>query len=220
MSLCTIPTNEGLYGFGIRLSFYIQWVTIIAADYVFTPSRSVRERAVTFLMEVAVFIALTKHSGDASITAAEAYICSLLISTTLTFHIPDMAWRLLCGCKRECDLSLGSKWRNWATTTRDFLTGMRAVYIVALCGYEFWFWSTGLKTLQSSARDYAHCPSWVGFVFSEVRLDSRGFAGFHITLYALLLAGAVYTAAASMYNRYGERERRKARRKWRRRMRR
>ncbi|OIW28994.1 hypothetical protein CONLIGDRAFT_715425 [Coniochaeta ligniaria NRRL 30616] len=39
MSNCTIAANQGMYGFGIRLSFYIQWVTIIAADYVFTPTR-------------------------------------------------------------------------------------------------------------------------------------------------------------------------------------
>lgn len=61
MPSCAIPTNDGMYGFGIRLSFYIQWATIIAADYVFTPSRSVRERAAAFLMEAAVLIALAKH---------------------------------------------------------------------------------------------------------------------------------------------------------------
>lgn len=218
MPSCTIPANEAMYGFGIRLSFYVQWAAIIAADYVFTPSRSVRERAVTFLMEVAVLIALAKHSREGSITAAEAYICSLLVSTTLLFHVPSVFWRMLCCCKTECDLLLGSRWRSWATPARDFLTGMRACYIVGLCGYEFWFWSAGVETL-TEARDDTRCQR-LGFLFGQVRLASGAFAGFQIVMYALLLAGAVYTAATGMHERCGERERQRARRKWRRRMRR
>lgn len=82
MPTCSISANQGIYDFGVRLSFYMQWVTIIAADYVFTPTRSVRERAVMFLMECAGFVALAKQSIDKDITAIEVYICSLLISCT------------------------------------------------------------------------------------------------------------------------------------------
>jgi len=215
MPSCTLPTNEGLYGFGIRLSFYINWAAIILADYVFNPSRSVRERAATFLLEVAVFVALAKHSQDRTITAVEAYICSFLVTATLTLHIPSVLWRAACCWRRECDLALYSRWRNWATASRDFLTGLRAVYVVALCGWGFWFWTGGLRSLARNER----C-SRVGFGFGKVRLDSPGLAGFHIAIYAALLAGAGWNAAAGMYNRCGERERRKKRREWRMRMRR
>lgn len=205
-----------MYGFGIRLSFYMQWVNIIAADYVFTPTCSARERAVAFLLECAVFFALAKHSMDNDITAVEAYICSLLISCTLAFHIPSMLWRVLSCCQEECDLSLGSRWRSWATCGRDFLTAMRFLYTLGLCSYQFWFWAAGL--LIMSARD-GRCPR-VGFAFGPVSLDSQGLAVFHIVLYAALLVGALWTVAASIYLKGGERKRRKARRKWRRAMRR
>lgn len=216
MPPCTLPSNQGIYGFGIRLSFYIQWATIIAADYVFTPTHSVRERAVTFLMECAVFFALAKHSMDNDFTGVEAYICSLLISCTLVFHIPSMLWRVVCCCQEECDLSLGSRWRSWATCEGNFLTAMRFLYTLGLCCYQFWFWTTGLHTM--GARD-GRCPR-VGFAFNPVSLDIQGLAAFHIVLYAALLVGALWTAAASVYLRRGERKRRKARRKWRRAMRR
>jgi hypothetical protein len=92
------------------------------------------------------------------------------------------------------------------------LIGVRFLYILGLCCYQFWFWSSGLHTL--SARD-GQC-SMVGFAFSPVPLDSQGLAAFHIVLFAALLVGTHWTAAVSIYSRNGERKRRSARRKWRR----
>jgi hypothetical protein len=207
---CAIAANAGMYGLGIRMSFYILWGTIVLADCVFTPSRSVVERGAASLLEWSVFIALVKLSSDNSIGAAEAYICSLLVTCTLVFHVPGTAWRFLCGFRNEFDLSLGSTWRSWSSPARNVLTAVRFVFLLVVCAYEFWFWSGGIEALD---RGRDQCRSY-GYLFGRLPLDgSSVLRSVSVTFYALLLVGALATAGAVLAS--SERERSETRQAWR-----
>jgi hypothetical protein len=94
---------------------------------------------------------------------------------------------------------------------------MRAFYLVALCIWEFWFWSVGLRSL-AEARD-PYCSRF-RFGFRIVEVDNQRLEIFHLVVYSLLLAGMLYAVWEGMYNRDGEVERAKKRRRWRRRMKR
>lgn len=179
MAPCNIQVHSEMYGLGIRVGFYIQWLGIIIAYWL--GESSIQDlRVLNTLCVFAASVALIIQTALNTMHAAEIYIVLLLVFGQFYFAIPLYLWRLITGCNPRWNLS---RWPQAPSSpVFRFLTFL---LFVVLLGYQMWFWTSAIRRLRTECDQY-------GFLFTKLPLDNPGFIAVNIMFNLALLLGAVW----------------------------
>ncbi|KAI0844951.1 hypothetical protein F5Y00DRAFT_273435 [Daldinia vernicosa] len=140
---CPIQGKPDLYGLGVRLGLYLQFIAIVLARPSVKPTfKAIAGSTVAFVL--ANFIVLVKESASRTLFAPEAYLLFLLLVPQLMVNI--------------INLDISRKHINPRSAITLLLWG-------SFCFYFSWFWWVGLDVLPASG-----CEDEFGFFFTKVSL--------------------------------------------------
>jgi hypothetical protein len=190
---CSSPGNSDMYGFGIRLGFYTQWLSgalaaVICGIRAFD-ERAFRDaeprpidsfdvisaRSALFGFTVAVFIAILAQTATRTNTTLDLYISLLLCfgyfySYPIKFFIGQTAVR----ASPEFDI-------------------LQHSLLLAVHGFKLWFWAA--KVLTPTSRP-GECQSY-GFLFYRLQLKSDIMRFVNIALDSCMVVVFGYFLAAA-----------------------
>lgn len=166
-----------MYGLGIRIAFYLQWFgTLFAAWLAPTEVPGLRLSNAFFIS--ATFLALLIQTSRNTLTSLDIYITLLLTYGAYYYYVPVYAWRFVSGCSPFWD---PTRWPIVRATAQ--YTVLNLWLLIAVTGYQMWFWTTGVKSLprtDTGCREY-------GFFFAKVPLKDGLFVAVNIFFAIVLL---------------------------------
>lgn len=129
--------NSDLYGVGVRVGLYAQWVATLLST-VFEPRSEAGLRTTNLIIQLAVFIGLCTESAAATTTTT---------TTTMTDPHPHpsaavITQFLLCG-------SLSSVTGDGVSHLRSLSGVARLFFYTAFSAYGCWFWFTGVDVMRA-----------------------------------------------------------------------
>ncbi|KAK7184393.1 hypothetical protein PSPO01_09427 [Paraphaeosphaeria sporulosa] len=182
MAVCKIEGNSDMYGLGIRLGYYFQWYGAILARWL-APSEVKSLAFSTDVFVAATFLALVilTLTDVESLEPVETYIVLLLMFGAYLALVPIYVWRLLTACDPYWDptryprVNLGAMSANLSFTL-----------LIGVLVFQYWFWFDRVPDL-----DHRSCQQY-GFVFGEVRLNSKASVVLHALMYFWLGLVCIY----------------------------
>lgn len=169
-TICELSGNSDMYGLGIRIGSYLQWLSLlIAARYV--PSELPGLRTSNAFFTSATFIGLVVETALQDIEITEIYITMLLVFGSQYIWLTAMLWRVFTPSEPESSKSSLMHWFSFGLVQ------------VAQIGFQLWFW---IFKVAKFARRENTCQRF-GFGFYKFGLTSDGFRIFNILLKAALL---------------------------------
>ncbi|KAH8743535.1 hypothetical protein F5883DRAFT_655757 [Diaporthe sp. PMI_573] len=151
---CAMVGDADLYGIGIRLGFYLQWiitlvVTYNALDY------EMLHRTITIILQLGLFSIMLLHTTTRSLRAADAAIGFwLLFGALVSLAADGSAFGVLSGI-------------------------VRMAFYTLLSGYEAWLWFGGIDALAArrphTRADGAACDTVV--FFGGATAENEAFRG-------------------------------------------
>lgn len=177
-----------MYGLGIRIAFYLQWVGTLFAARI-APREVPGLRLSNSFFISATFLALLIQTSRRTVSSLDIYITLLLTYCAYYFYVPIYAWRFVTGCNPFLD---PTRWPLVKATMHYdmFHTPM----LIAVSIYQLWFWTTGLKSLPTTdtgCREY-------GFFFAKVPLKDSLFVAVNIFFAIILLLCCCWSLAITM----------------------
>ncbi|KAI2626758.1 hypothetical protein GGR54DRAFT_485040 [Hypoxylon sp. NC1633] len=140
---CAIAGNPDLYGLGVRLGLYLQFIALVLArPSVRLAFKAINSSTIAFIL--ANFIVLVRESSKETLKAPEAYLLFFLLVPQLTVN------------------AIGSDLWRGSPDPRGFIA---VLLWGAFCGYYTWFWWIGLDVIP-----IAGCGEEYGFFFTKVSL--------------------------------------------------
>jgi hypothetical protein len=125
-TVCGFDGNADLYGIGVRVGLYLQWITTLLTT-LFQPADERVLRVINLLIQSAIFIGLILLTNRQQVRAIEPIISIWLIFGALS--------------------SLSGSGMN---PLGHFSGVYRILLYTAVAGYSCWFWFTGLDSLLSA----------------------------------------------------------------------
>ncbi|KAJ4287720.1 hypothetical protein N0V90_012424 [Kalmusia sp. IMI 367209] len=173
MAVCKFEGKSDMYGLGIRLGFYFQWVGAILAR-IMAPSEI---RSLTFsndLFVAAAFLALIISTANDvySLEPVETYIVLLLMFGVYLVLVPIYIWRLLTACDPYWDPTRYPRVNLGAVSAN-----LSFILLIGILVFQYWFWFDRVPDL-----DHRNCQQY-GFVFGQVRLNSKVSVVLHALMY-------------------------------------
>ncbi|KAH7165707.1 hypothetical protein EDB81DRAFT_780205 [Dactylonectria macrodidyma] len=155
---CNLEGNPDLYGIGVRIGLYAQWMATLLVT-LFDPRSEGPYRVINLIMQCAIFLGLCIDSTNGG-TAVGSVIAQIL----------------LCG-------SLSSLTGNGISHAGSFSGIFRVLFYTALSSYGCWFWFTGVDQMRTPEcseeivffgrasingpfRDFGKAASIIGIVIS------------------------------------------------------
>ncbi|KAI0180806.1 hypothetical protein GGR52DRAFT_5982 [Hypoxylon sp. FL1284] len=140
---CPIEGNSDLYGLGVRLGLYLQFIALVLAR----PSArhafdALSASTIAFILSN--FIVLAQQSVTRALLAPEAYLLFYLLAPQLAVNV------------------LGT---DFHAATISYIGFVTMLLWGAFCFYFSWFWWVGLDVLNRSG-----CEDEFGFFFTRVSL--------------------------------------------------
>ena len=124
---CTIGGNPDLYGVGIRVGLYLQWISTLLST-IFVPGDEDILRVANLLVQSAIFVALLHLSARGDLHAVDAVLATWLVFGALSSLSGSGINPLGC-----------------------FSGTFRVLFYTAFASYACWFWFSGLDAIL--ARD-------------------------------------------------------------------
>lgn len=125
---CSYQGNSDLYGVGVRVGLYAQWVATLLST-VFEPRSEAGLRTTNLIIQLAVFIGLCTESTRATTTTTTPHPSAGVITQFL-----------LCG-------SLSSVTGDGVSHLRSVSGAARLLFYTALSAYGCWFWFAGVDVM-------------------------------------------------------------------------
>jgi len=179
---CAVPGNADMYGLGIRLGFYLQWFTSIAANFLMLKAEIASTRFAIYSYLTAVFTALTIQTARGAVTDLDRYIVLLLCFGSYYSQVVIFLWRAVTCFKKELD---PTRWT--ALAAKLPLRVYSQVVLVAIVVSQFVFWLTlpsGQVGSSSVCRRY-------GFLFGPVSLYGVALKVVNLSLSSFLVCISV-----------------------------
>ncbi|KAH8733905.1 hypothetical protein BGZ61DRAFT_445495 [Ilyonectria robusta] len=132
-SQCDLTGNPDLYGIGVRIGLYSQWIATLLVT-LFDSRNEGAYRVVNLIMQCAIFLGLCTDSSQGG-SAVGSIVTQLL----------------LCG-------SLSSLTGNGISHSGSFSGICRVLFYIALSSYGCWFWYTGIDEMT-----IPNCPEQIAF---------------------------------------------------------
>jgi hypothetical protein len=174
---CTSADAKDMYGIGIRLGFYLQWLAGALAALLQVNGDVSSIRTTLYCFTLATFLALIVQTANAKNNTVDIYV-SLLLCFGFFYSWPIKIFRRY----------------TRVTASKEFNVLQHAL-MFAVAGFKLWFWARRVTRPQPNCNQY-------GFLFSRQELDSAGMRTVNLTLDCLLLVALAYTA----YRLYNENE--------------
>lgn len=129
LDICSLSGNPDLYGIGVRVGLYLQWITTLLTTLL-DPGEEELLRIINLLIQSSIFIGLAFLTSRHEIEAIDPVICVWLLFGALS--------------------SLSGSGMN----PLGHYSGLfRILLYTALTGYALWFWFLGLDALLQRAWD-------------------------------------------------------------------
>lgn len=125
---CTYQGTSDLYGVGVRVGLYAQWIATLLST-VFEPRSEAGLRTTNLIIQLAVFIGLCTESTHATTTTTTPHPSAAVITQFL-----------LCG-------SLSSVTGDGVSHLHSLSGAARLFFYTALAAYGCWFWFTGIDIM-------------------------------------------------------------------------
>jgi len=170
-----------MYGLGIRLGFYITWLSGILAGWL-APDEV---KGIAFTLDVfvfATFLALVIQVALDSLKLVEVYIVLLLTFGNYIALVFYWIWRILTRFNPYLDPSRSPRVRTSRTTS-----DLRTLLLLAVVAFQLWFW-LGLVPVKVSELE---CPEY-GILFTKLDLDNTALRVTNIVLNFLLGTILIY----------------------------
>jgi len=152
--VCGLDGNPDLTGLGVRSAFYIQTISFaIAGEFLDAEAGYLHSSTIGLLL--AILVALLRETIRGSLFAPEVAVVMWLFTLQLVASVGTVRKTVPSGDKRVLAV-------EWITLR------LHVVLILALIGYQAWFWFVGLDSLPRTA-----CTEWT-FFFTKV--DVRGWS--------------------------------------------
>jgi len=180
MALCPVAQagHPDMYGLGIRLAFYIQWIGLIIVEYL-DESELIVIRLLGLALSAAAFIGLLFQAPANHLTLAEAYLVLLLAMSIYIFMIPIYLWKAATRFDPYWDpLRCTAEKRSPAFRMLNF------VLLMALSCLGIWYWCAFVANRQQDCDDY-------GFFFSRVSVQNKAFIAFNAMISFIILLGSL-----------------------------
>jgi len=171
---CTFIGNSDLYGLGIRIGIYLQWISGLLANS--THADSVQDMLATnTIFLIALFTAMAIITAKDTVLAAEVTIL-LQFCFGFLFTV-SLTWGLRVSARQ---LNSAKEYKKHVYFP---LLGsiIRLCLATAICAYNVWFWFVGVGKLSEET-----CHP-VGFLFAAVDLLRRARVFFKIVSVAALV---------------------------------
>ncbi|KAF7563217.1 hypothetical protein G7046_g912 [Stylonectria norvegica] len=175
MILCQGEGRPDMYGLGIRIAFYIQWIGAIIVEGL--DEQDLPDiQLVGFLQSTAVTIALfAQVAGNHRVQPIDIYLALVLSMGIFIFMVPIYVWRMLTCFNKHLDPLRGSK-----ETQSSFFKLCNFVLLLSNAGIGVWYYTT---YLPDPARD---CEQY-GFFFNKVELGDKGYIAFSSIFYLCII---------------------------------
>lgn len=174
-----VPTcgNSDMYGLGIRLGFYLQWLAGALAALLNIRSDIVAVRSCLFAFTLAVFIAIiVQTTRSPTLTSADIFI-TLLLCFGYFYSLP---FKLLM--------------KNTRVVASLEFDALQHMLLLAVSGYKLWFWSTGV---MHSKNPY-NCKEF-GFPFRRHKLDSPNVRAFYLVTDCFVIITVAWMRSRIVY---------------------
>lgn len=187
MATCHFDGNPDMYGLGIRLGFYLQWLGLILADALGVHHEITGIRFTNTSFVVAEFLAILIQISQMTIEPLDIYIALLLCYGAYLFLLPLYLWRIMTRCDPRLD---PTRWH--VVQPGNFDNQLNYLLLIAVSSFQIWFWSV------AAIREPVSC-GYHAFIFVKVQLDNTGFRAANICLYSglLVIATLSYIALAT-----------------------
>lgn len=193
---CAIEGNADMYGLGIRLGFYLQWLASVLANLLMTKAEIHTTRFAMNTYTSAVFVALVVQITRGTATALDTYIVLLLCFGSHYSMVPIFLWRAMTGFDARWDPTRWTIVRS-SLPLRVFST----VVITAVAVLQILFWTQAVATKENGMG--RGCLQY-GFVFRPVPLRDREIMAINVAFSGATLLIAVLSWADWVVAREGE----------------
>jgi hypothetical protein len=175
MSSCSFSGNADMYGAGIRVGFYLQWLGGILAGWL-ASDEIPNMRISNALLISATFLALLLQTAQNGLHLVEIYIVLLLTFGGYLYFVLLFIWRILTCFNAELDPSRYPKVGNGPVYSL-----LNFGLLLAVSIFQMYFWIGKVRST-----DLGVCVEY-GFLFSRIRLDAVWFMTLNSVLYGLVL---------------------------------
>jgi hypothetical protein len=166
-----------MYGLGIRLGFYLQWVGGILAAWI-APEEAQSLRLANTLFVAATFLALITQVAQNAIESVEIYLVLLLTFGSTLYLVPIFLWRFATGFRPEWD---PTRWPRTKPPSKIFNV-LYSILLLAVLVFQFWYWA--VRVMRDVGVD---CDTF-GFLFTRVELWSPALRWLNVALSGILAA--------------------------------
>ncbi|KAK4232991.1 hypothetical protein C8A03DRAFT_19841 [Achaetomium macrosporum] len=168
---CSLRGNADMYGLGIRLGFYIQWLAGAIAALLRVERDAVAARSAIFGFSLATFVAVVVQTATSTNTAIDIYI-PLLLCFGFFYSLPAIHyWTTYFWRKNDNSLN-----PTVVVASREFDI-LQMTLLLAVSGLKLWFWAT--RVLQSNNRP--ECLEY-GFLFCRLELKDNAMRSVNICI--------------------------------------
>lgn len=176
---CSVNGNPDFYGLGIRLGIYLQWSTLLLANYSLPEAIAANLETNTIFL-LAIFVATIVATAQRSVQAAEIVVILHLCFGFLSSILSIWGHRTITRKSKSTRFSLvGSSLRIALTT--------------AICAYSVWFWFQGFEQTRSPT-----CSTYT-FIFTKLDIQEAVQIYFRFTsIIATLVYGVLLAKEALM----------------------
>ncbi|UNI19242.1 hypothetical protein JDV02_005439 [Purpureocillium takamizusanense] len=190
METCQHDGNPDMYGLGIRLGFYLQWLSLNLAVTLRVHEEIPAIRFTNTSFIAAEFLAVLIQISQATIEPVDIYIVLLLCYGAFLFLAPLYIWRIVTGFEPSLDPT------RWPVVEPGILdTQLHYLLLIAVSSFQIWFWAVPADT--RTAND---CATYA-FIFAKIPLENKAFRAVNISLYSclLILAALSYISLARFF---------------------
>ncbi|KAF5544432.1 hypothetical protein FMEXI_6545 [Fusarium mexicanum] len=160
--LCSLEGRSNVYGVGIRVAFYAQWLGSLLMEYL-SEEHLADLRFISIFSSAAASISLIMGVAYNSLEPLDIYFLLLLAMGFFIFQIPLNIWRILTRCQAHLDPFQLSK-----ESHGHFYHLMSLTVLSANVSIGTWYFTSFLPQVDRDCRDLV-------FLFGKVNLESQGY---------------------------------------------
>ena len=191
---CSLPGNADMYGLGIRLGFYFQWIAGSLSSLLRIKSDVIAVRSALLGFTIATFIAVIAQTANSANTTVDIYVTLLLCFGFFYSYIAKYFWRISARLTHTPDPTI----YTLVVASPEFDLIQRNLFL-AVSGFRLWFWARRVLVddQQPGCAEY-------GFLFYPLELKSDIMRYVNIALDSCLILIAIYELIAQFYFAAGE----------------
>lgn len=161
MALCSVEGRPDMYGLGIRLAFYITWLSGVFFEYLHEDDLP-DIRLTGFLLSLAVTTGMIIQVSKHNLEPIDISLSLILTMGIYCFFIPVYTWRVITCFNEYLDPLRYSNEQNAPPVFRL----ARFLLLVVNTGVGIWFFTTYLVDLKPDCEQYV-------FFLSRMRIQDK-----------------------------------------------